>query len=115
MDVTLFASANEYTAPKHHGCSCFRLQGLDASNTDDFWVGMSHFLPGGGAETDSSPFEKVYVVTAGEITVEAQGEKKTLKVNDSCYIPAHEVRTVVNQSKLPASMLVIITKHAKAL
>lgn len=114
MDVTVFGDAKEYKAPKHHGCSCFRLQGLEASKTDDFWVGMSHFLPGGGAESDSSPFEKVYVVTAGEITVEALGETKTLRVNDSCLIPAHELRVVSNRSQLPASMLVVISKHAKA-
>jgi quercetin dioxygenase-like cupin family protein len=110
MECTMFDKAKAYVAPKHHGCSSFRLQGLDASQTKSFWVGLSHFLPGGGAELDASPFEKVYVVTSGEITVVSGGQTAILRANDSCVIPANEARTVVNHTNLPVSMVVVISK-----
>jgi quercetin dioxygenase-like cupin family protein len=114
MECTRFDKAKPYTAPKHNACSSFRLQGLEASATKNFWVGLSHFLPGGGADLDASPYEKVYVVTAGELTVVSGGQTVVLRVNDSCLIPANEARTVVNHTNLPASMVVIFSKVSEA-
>lgn len=113
MNVRSLADAVAYVAPKHNGCSSFRMQGLDASEIKDFWIGISHFLPGGGAETDASPFAKVYVVTAGAVTLAANGETVVLREHDSCLIPAHETRTVRNDSHLPATMVVVISRHAE--
>ena len=42
-------------------------------------VGLSHFLPGGGAGPDASPPEKVYYVLAGELTVIVGGKETVLK------------------------------------
>ena len=42
---------------------------VQATETTDFWVGLSTFQPGGGAEMGSTPFEKVYVVIEGEVTI----------------------------------------------
>jgi len=68
------------------------------------------FLPGGGAEMDSSPLEKVYVVLTGEITVVLNtGEETTLLANDSCFIAPNEAREIVNRSNQTASMLVIMS------
>ena len=39
------------------------------------WVGLSQFLPGGGAGPDSTPFEKVYIVLEGEMTVIIDGQE----------------------------------------
>jgi hypothetical protein len=69
MQVTRLAQARGYEAPGHHGMLGLRLQGFDASDTQSFWVGLSHFLPGGGAEREATPVEKVYVVLGGEVTV----------------------------------------------
>ena len=44
-----------------------RLQGWDASDSSNFWVGLSHFLPGGNTSHEATPLEKVYVVIRGEI------------------------------------------------
>ena len=45
-------------------------------------VGVSHFLPGGGAGPDASPPEKVYYVLAGELTVIVDGKETVLRKND---------------------------------
>lgn len=109
MHVTRSNAAKTYYPPKHPGAVAYRLQGMDVSPVQDFWVGLSHFLPGGGAELDSTPTEKVYVVLSGEVTVEAGGQRVTLKPYDSCMIGKNEARTVVNESSMPASMLVVIS------
>ena len=111
MQTKTLAEAQPYVAPKHNACVSYRLQGLEATAVKDFWVGLSHFLPGGGADLDASPFEKVYIMLEGELTVEASGSRITLRKHDSCVIPAHEARVVLNESKLPASMVVILSTH----
>ena len=108
MKVNRFPDVQAYEAPGHFGCSSFRLQGFDASDAENFWVGMSHFLPGGGCEHEPTPLEKVYVVTAGEITVITDTEEVTLGVNDSCHIPANEARSVANRTNDVASMVVVM-------
>jgi quercetin dioxygenase-like cupin family protein len=102
------SEAVEYVAPKHHGCTTLRLQGKDETGISKFSVGYSHFLPGGGAEFDASPPEKVYFCTAGEITVTTEKEEIVLKPYDSLFIGANEGRAVKNNTMFPASMLVII-------
>lgn len=77
-------------------------------------MGLSHFLPGGGAALDASPFEKVYVVLEGEVTVEAKGERVVLCAHDSCVIPANEARTVANEGQWPVAMLVMLSTHSEA-
>jgi mannose-6-phosphate isomerase-like protein (cupin superfamily) len=114
VETTTFKDAATYIAPKHNGCVAFRLQGLEATSTKGFWVGLSHFLPGGGAESDASAFEKVYIVIAGEITVVAGGKTAVLGVNDSCVIPANETREVRNDSHQPASMIVVISRTSES-
>ena len=108
MKTNRFDDVLGYEAPNHFGCSSFRLQGFDASETENFWVGMSHFLPGGGCSHEATPLEKVYVVVAGEITVITDTEEVTLGVSDSCHIPANEARSVANRSNNVASMIVVM-------
>ena len=109
MDVTRFADAREYHPPMHHGCTALRLQGFEASAAGFAWTGLSHILPGGGADMDAGPLGKIYVVTAGEVTVTlGNGTAATLGVMDSCFIPADEAREVRNNSNAVASMIVIM-------
>lgn len=108
MKVNRFTDVVAYEAPNHFGCSSFRLQGFDASDTEHFWVGMSHFLPDGGCDHEATPLEKVYVVTAGEITVITDDDEVTLGVGDSCHIPADEARSVANRTNHVASMVVVM-------
>ena len=68
MLVKHFADAKAYEAPNHRACTTLRLFGAEAGGSQALIVGVTHFLPGGGAGPDASPPEKVYHVLAGEIT-----------------------------------------------
>ena len=115
MEITRFGTAKAYTAPKHHDMRGLRLQGFDASSSSFAWTGLSHFLPGGGAEMDSSPLEKIYVVVAGEIAIElGDGTVERLAQYDSCFIPGGEARAIRNDSNAVASMIVIMPYPAAA-
>jgi quercetin dioxygenase-like cupin family protein len=109
VHITPLASARRYDAPKHFDMRSLRLQGLEASPADFGWVGLSHFLPGGGAEMDRGALGKIYVVIAGEVTVELEGGgTHVLRALDSCFIPAGEARALRNDTNTVASMLVFM-------
>lgn len=109
MEITRFNAARRYDAPKHFDMRSLRLQGFDASGAGFAWVGLSHFLPDGGADMDAGPTEKIYVVLDGEITIDlADGGSQTLGPLDSCLIAAGESRAVRNRGNKVASMLVIM-------
>ena len=71
-------------------------------------MGLSHFLPKGGAFEDATPVEKVYFVLEGEVTVITPEGEVTLKKWDSCYLAPNESRAIENRTNSPASMLVAI-------
>ena len=70
MLIKRFEDAETYEAPNHWGVTGLRLQGFENGGPENQWIGFSQFLPGGGAGPDSTPFEKVYVVLEGEMTIE---------------------------------------------
>ncbi len=107
MHVTRFSDARPYVAPGHFDMRSLRLQGFDVSASKFAWIGLSHFLPGGGAQMDASPLEKLYVVLSGEITIElGDGTKHVLRTLDSCYLAGNEKRAVRNDGNSVATMLV---------
>lgn len=108
MHVKRFSDASPYDAPNHFGVVGLRLQGFEEGGPSNQWVGLSQFLPGGGAGPDSTPFEKVYVVLDGEMTVTTGEESVVLGKYDSCTIPADEVRTIENKRNDVCTMLVVI-------
>lgn len=108
MIVTRIDEAKPYDAANHNGCEAVRLQGLNVSPVDAFWVGISHFEPGGGAEWDATDTDKVYVVLDGELTVETETDSVVLGANDSVFIGPNERRRVVNASDKVASWVVVI-------
>jgi len=109
MQITRFADARRYDAPKHFDMRSLRLQGFDLSASKFAWVGLSHFLPQGGADMDAGPQEKIYVVLAGELTVELNsGAIHVMHALDSCHIPAGETRAIRNVSNAVATMLVVM-------
>jgi quercetin dioxygenase-like cupin family protein len=108
MLATRFADAKPYEAPNHRGVVGLRLQGFEAGGPTNQWVGLSQFLPGGGAGPDSTPFEKVYVVLDGEMTVVVGGEETVLGRYDSCTIAPGEERVVENRTNHVSTMLVVI-------
>jgi quercetin dioxygenase-like cupin family protein len=108
MHVTRIRDAKPYAAPKHFDMRGLRLQGFDASPAEGFWVGLSHFLPAGGADADATPLEKVYVVIDGTVTVSTDDGDTDLEPLDSCHLTAGERRSIVNNTNRPASMLVVM-------
>ncbi len=114
MQITRFAEARRYDAPKHFDMRSLRLQGFDLTASKFAWVGLSHFLPQGGAEMDAGALEKIYVILSGEVTVElADGTRHVLRTLDSCHIPSGESRAIRNDGNDVATMLVVMP-HADA-
>ena len=95
MKKVAFADMTKYgTPPKHVNVASARFQGQAETGLTKFWMGMSHYLPGGGvglSGTDSDE-EKVYSVLEGEITVKSENEG----------------RSIVNNTSKPATMLVVV-------
>jgi quercetin dioxygenase-like cupin family protein len=108
MHVTRFAEAGTYDAPNHFDVRSVRLQGFEPGGPQQFWVGLSHIAPGGGAGPDSSTLEKVYVVLTGRVTVTVNGLETVLGPLDSCTILANEVREVRNGGSDAATMIVVM-------
>ena len=108
MQVKRFADAKPYEAPNHRNYSSLRLFGAEAGGTQTLVVGLSHFLPGGGAGPDASPPEKVYFVLAGELTVIIDGKETVLKANDSCVIEPNETREIINRGNEVCTIVVAV-------
>lgn len=108
MLVKRYADAKPYEAANHRDVKGLRLQGFEPNGPANQWVGLSHFLPGGGAGPDATPTEKIYVVLEGEMTVLVGGKETVLKKLDSCTIAPNETREIVNRSNAVCSMLVVI-------
>ncbi|MEM2103783.1 MAG: cupin domain-containing protein [Candidatus Bathyarchaeia archaeon] len=102
--------AESYEAAGHFKMVALRLQHKQTTGVENFWVGLSHFLPGGGADMSSSPSERVYVMLNGQMCVVTEdGKEITLEPMDSLYIPPGEKRSLINRTNMPATMLVICT------
>lgn len=108
MHVKRFDDAKPYEAPSHFDVVGLRLQGFEDNGPENQWVGLSQFLPGGGAGPDSTPFEKVYVVIDGEMTVIVDENEVTLGKYDSCTIAADEIRKLENRRNDVCTMLVVM-------
>jgi glyoxylate utilization-related uncharacterized protein len=99
-----------YAAPGHFGMVAMRLSGKEETGAQKFWVGMSHFLPGGGAEYayEDSPTEKFYFVLDGEITVKTKTAEFVLGTMEGIFIAPNEGREIINKTNKPVSMLVVV-------
>ena len=105
MKVMKIGDAKPYPANKHFNMVPLRLQGWDATDAKNFWVGLSHFLPGGGAEMDATPLEKVYVVVSGEVTVITKGGEAKLGPMDSVYLEAGEEKSAKQRESIYSEAL----------
>lgn len=104
-----------YEAAGHFGMTAMRIHGKEETGAEKFWMGLSTFLPGGGAEYayEDNPLEKVYYMLEGEMTItDNAGEKYVIHKNESISFAPNEGRYLVNASNSPAVMLVIINYPA---
>lgn len=113
MKKRTLSDVKPYVAPAHFDMVALKLHGLQESGASKFWMGMSYFLPGGGAEYayEDSPTEKVYFVLDGEITVKSKDETFVLRKNDSIFIGPNEGREMINETNQVATVLVVITNN----
>jgi len=102
------AEAVPYEAPHHFGVSSRRMQGLEASDTDAYWVAVSDYEPGGGVHESPARGETTYVGMAGTLTVRVDGTEHRLTAGDSLHLLAGELRSVVNDGPDVARILVVI-------
>lgn len=107
MRITRIDEAEPFSPVGHTGVGPVRLQGGTSSPTADFTVILSHYLPGGAAELAPQEAETVYVVLSGELVMVSEGEEAVLGAFDSVHFTEGTMRSVVNRTHLPASMLVI--------
>jgi mannose-6-phosphate isomerase-like protein (cupin superfamily) len=114
LNIKRFADAQAYEAPNHHGVRSLRLQGLEQGGPENFWVGLSHILPGGGAGPDASPIEKTYVILAGQLTLLADGQEVLIGPNDSCTIGPNTMREIINRGNHMVTMIVVMPPPVKA-
>jgi glyoxylate utilization-related uncharacterized protein len=99
-----------YAAPGHFGMVAMRLSGREETGAEKFWVGLSHFLPGGGAEYayEDSPTEKFYIILDGKITIKSKAETFNLGPMEGIFIAPNEGREIINETNMPVTMLVVI-------
>jgi len=109
MKVIRKGQGDPYEAPKHF--NCWAMNKLRPDLSQRLQVGVSHFLPNGGAEMSSSPMERAYYVLSGSILVKGKNnEEHALGLDDLIYIAANEERSFQNQGTTPATILVIIVQ-----
>ena len=110
MKKVSISEATRYTPAAHNDCACFRLQGKEQTGINQFSLGCTHFLPGGGADfSPSRAFDTVYFCIEGEITItDKDGNDTVIKKHDSIYIGPDEGRSIMNKTQYPASMMVIL-------
>lgn len=111
MKKISLSQVKPYAAVKHFNMTALKIQGKEESGAQKFWMGLSYFLPGGGAEWayEDNPQEKVYLVLDGEITVKNKTEEVTLGPMDSLFIGPNEGRSILNKTNKPVTMLVVFT------
>ena len=62
MKVVRLADAFEYPVTGHFDMRALRLHNKETSNTVDYTLGLSHFLPGGGTEYVETGVELIYFI-----------------------------------------------------
>ncbi len=99
-----------YEAPGHFKMVAMRLVGKEETGSQKFWIGLSHFLPGGGAQWayEDNPMEKAYFVLSGNLTVKTKKEEITIGPMEGVYLAPNEGREIINKTNLPVTMLVVV-------
>ena len=110
MKKIILDDVKPYEAPGHFKMTAMRLVGKEETHSQKFWIGMSHFLPGGGASWayEDNPMEKVYFVLSGHLTVKTKKEEIVIGPMEGVYLAPNEGREILNKTNLPVTMLVVI-------
>ena len=105
------ADAYPYEAPKHYNMLATRLHNPQDVNDGVLTVGLSHFLPGGGANMAPAKFEMVYYIQKGEMTVSLDdGKDYVLHAGDSLHFGPGTGRACQNTGVECAEMITVMIK-----
>jgi quercetin dioxygenase-like cupin family protein len=107
MKMTRLADAKPYEAPGHYDMRALRLHNKDDVTNGEITLGLSYFLPGGGAAYGKAPIELIYYIIDGEMTIKTDEETYILQAGDSIHFAVGDGREPVNNTNRPASMLVV--------
>lgn len=110
MKVTRANKATRYDAPGHYDVRTLRLHNPDDVQDGKITLGISHFLPNGGAEFAKAPVELLYYIISGEMTIKTEKDIFVLKAGDSIHFAKGEGRESTNNTLHPAKMLVTLVK-----
>ena len=105
--VTGVTESRKYEAAGHYDVRTTRLH--DAYEVGCvITLGLSHFLPEGGAEMAKAPKELLYYVVEGQMTVYTDDDKShVLNAGDSIHLSPNQGRGCKNTGHSAAKMLVI--------
>ncbi len=110
--VTKAEEAFQYFPPGHFDVRCTRLHTAEDLEDGRLTVGLSHFLPEGGAEMATATCEMMYYIQAGQMTVttDNDGKEHVLNAGDSIRFMPGQGRAPKNTGIKCAEMLVIMVK-----
>ncbi len=105
--ITKSTQAVTYDPAGHYDMRATRLHNA-ADVEGSITLGLSHFLPGGGAEMRKAPNELLYYIISGEMTIFTDdGETHVLHAGDSIHFSPMQGRESKNTGSVTAQMLVI--------
>lgn len=113
--VTKANESYKYEAPGHYDVLTTRLHDPQDVNEGTIVNGLSHFLPGGGAEASESKFEMIYYIISGEMTVtlyddNGKATDYVLHAGDSAHFGKGTKRGCKNTGIVTAQMLTVMIK-----
>jgi quercetin dioxygenase-like cupin family protein len=111
--ITRSNEATIYEAHGHFDVRTTRLHNPLEVNDGRLVMGLSHFLPGGGASQNAVPTEFIYYVLKGEMSVTLDDGTFVLKAGDSIHCEPMTKKEIKNTGIITAEMLVIILPRAE--
>jgi quercetin dioxygenase-like cupin family protein len=110
--ITRANEAVTYEAPGHFDVRTTRLHNPVDVNDGRLVMGLSHFLPGGGASKNAIPVEFVYYIIEGEMTITLADGSYVLKAGDSIHCGPMTEKEIKNTGIVSTKMLVILLPPA---
>jgi len=111
--ITRSNEAARYEAPGHFDVRTTRLHNPVDVNDGRIVMGLSHFLPDGGASKSSSPAEIIYYIVKGEMSITLDDGTFILKAGDSIHLGSMTTKEIKNTGIVTAEMLVILLPPAQ--
>jgi len=111
--ITKANEAVKYEAPGHFDVRTTRLHNPVDVNDGRIVMGLSHFLPGGGAAKNAIPVEFIYYIIEGEMTITLDDGAFVLKAGDSIHCGPMTTKEIKNTGIVTTKMLVILLPPAQ--